>query len=68
MNYSNFPKTEISIYQVKADLKMPIGNVVLSYGNAYSISKTDNLTNYEYMNADYDLNDHFVYRENIFAT
>lgn len=68
LNYSNFPKTEISIYQVKADLKMPIGNAVLSYGNAYSISKTDNLTNYEYMNADYDLNDHFVYRENIFAT
>lgn len=68
LGYSNFPKTKINIYQVKADLEMPIGKAVLSYGNAYSISKTDNLTRYEHMSTGYDLNDHFIYRENIFAT
>lgn len=68
LKYSNFPKTKINIYQFKADLEIPVGHAILSYGNAYSASKTDNLTNYEYMNANYDLDDHFIYRENIFAT
>lgn len=68
LGYVNRPKTDINVYQGKVDLELPIGNVTLSGGAAYSQSKTDNRTNYDYITNDYDLNDHFVYREQIFAT
>lgn len=68
LGYLNRPKTDINVYQGKVDLELPIGNVTLSGGAAYSQSKTDNRTNYDYITNDYDLNDHFVYREQIFAT
>lgn len=68
LGYLNRPKTDINVYQGKVDLELPVGNVTLSGGAAYSQSKTDNRTNYDYITNDYDLNDHFVYREQIFAT
>lgn len=39
----------------------------MSFGGVYSQSKTDNQTNYEYITNEDDLNDHFVYREQILA-
>lgn len=66
--YLNHPKTDINVYQGKVDLELPIGNVTLSGGATYSQSKTDNRINYDYITNGYDLNDHFVYREQIFAT
>lgn len=68
LGYLNRPKTDINVYQGKVDLELPVGNITLSGGAAYSQSKTDNRTNYDYITNDYDLNDHFVYREQIFAT
>ena len=67
LGYLNRPKTDINVYQGKADLELPIGNLTLSGGAAYSQSKTDNSTNYDYITNGYDLNDHFVYREQILA-
>lgn len=46
---------------------MPIGKTTLSFGGVYSQSKTDNQMNYEYITNNDDLNDHFVYREQILA-
>ncbi|WP_321479568.1 TonB-dependent receptor domain-containing protein [uncultured Bacteroides sp.] len=67
MSYLNSPKTMIDIYQGKADMEMPIGHCIMSYGAAYSQSKTDNRTDYERMSTGQDLSDYFVYRESIFA-
>lgn len=66
--YVNRPKTTICIYQGKADMELTIGNAILSYGAAYSQSKTDNRTCYERISRNYDLNDHFVYNEYIIAS
>lgn len=67
LSYLNRPSTTIKIYQGKADFELPIGKTTLSFGGVYSQSKTDNQTNYEYITNDDDLNDHFVYREQILA-
>ncbi len=67
LSYLNIPKTSINIYQGKADMELPIGHATVSYGAAYSQSKTDNRTSYERISSGYDLNDHFVYREHILA-
>jgi outer membrane receptor protein involved in Fe transport len=67
LSYLNRPSTAIRIYQGKADFELPVGNTTLSFGGVYSQSKTDNQTNYEYITNDDDLNDHFVYREQIIA-
>lgn len=67
LSYLNRPSTAIKIYQGKADFELPIGKTTLSFGGVYSQSKTDNQTNYEYITNDDDLNDHFVYREQIIA-
>lgn len=67
LSYSNFPKTTISLWQAKADFAIPVGQAAFSCGIMYSASKTDNQTHYDYISAAYDLNDHFVYRENIFS-
>lgn len=67
LSYLNHPTTKISIWQLKADMEMPIGKATLSYGSALSRSKTDIKTNYERISIDRDLNDHFIYRELIFA-
>lgn len=66
--YVNRPKTMIGIYQGTADLELAIGNAILSFGAAYSQSKTDNSTYYEQISINHDLNDHFVYNENIIAS
>ena len=67
LNYTNNPNTAINIYQGKIDIEQPIGETTFSYGALYSLSKTDNKTNYDYISNGHDLNDHFVYREQIFA-
>lgn len=67
LSYLNHPSTGIKIYQGKADFELPVGKTILSFGGLYSQSKTDNQTNYEYITNDKDLNDHFVYREEIIA-
>ncbi len=49
-------------------LSKPImGQAAFSCGIMYSASKTDNQPHYDYISVAYDLNDHFVYRENIFS-
>ena len=67
LSYLNRPSTGIKIYQGKADFELPVGKTTLSFGGVYTQSKTDNQTNYEYITNDKDLNDHFVYREEIIA-
>lgn len=67
LSYLNYPKTAINIYQAKADMEMPIGRCTMSYGVAYSQSKTDNRTDYERISSGQDLSDHFIYRECILA-
>lgn len=67
LSYLNNSKPSIKIYQGKADFELPVGKTVLSFGGVYTQSKTDNQTNYEYITNDDDLNDHFVYREEIIA-
>lgn len=67
LNYLNNPNTAINVYQGKIDVEQPIWKTTFSYGALYSRSKTDNKTNYDYISNGYDLNDHFVYREQIFA-
>ena len=46
---------------------MPISKGAVSYGVAYSQSKTDNRTRYEQISTGQDLDDHFIYREYILA-
>lgn len=65
--YMNHPQTNITIYQLKADMEMPVGSTVLSYGGALSRSKTDNRTDYLKISNGENLDDHFLYNENIFA-
>jgi hypothetical protein len=67
LNYLNYPKTAIDVYQAKSDMEMPIKHATLAYGISFSQSKTDNRTNYERNSSAYDLNDHFIYREHIYA-
>lgn len=67
LNYLNRPRTLIRIFQAKADLENNLGKVKLSYGAAYSRSKTRSTTNYEYISRHEDLNDDFIYREDILA-
>ena len=69
LSYLNRPNTTIHIFQCKADMETAIGdNATLSYGIAFSQSKTDNSTCYERISNNYDLNDHFVYNEDIIAS
>ena len=65
--YKHRPANTIEIYQVKADMEFPVHHGTLSWGSAYSQSTTDNRTDYDRINAEVDLNDHFIYRENILA-
>lgn len=67
LSYRNRPSVAIRVYQAKADMEVPIGCCNFSYGAAYTQSKTDNRTNYESISTGQDLDDHFVYRESIFA-
>ena len=69
LSYLNRPNTSIRIFQCKADMEKTIGNnAILSYGIAYSQSKTNNRTCYERISNNYDLNDHFIYSEDIIAS
>lgn len=68
LNYLNSQSTEITIYQLKADMGLPLGKTMLEYGLAYTHSATDNLTNYKHDNSGHDLNDHFKYNEQVYAT
>lgn len=67
LNYKSCPENSIEVYQAKADMEIPIRQGAISYGVAYSQSKTDNQTHYEWMSTEADLDDHFIYRENILA-
>ncbi len=67
LSYLNHSKVAIDIYQMKVDMEMPIGAATLSYGAAYSLSKTDHRTAYDRISTGEDLNDYFVYREQILA-
>ena len=67
LSYLSLPQVEINIYQCTADLELPMGNATWSCGAAYSQSETDNCTIYERLSTDYDLDDHFVYNEDILA-
>ena len=67
LNYKRCPENTIEIYQAKADMELPIWQGAMSYGVAYSQSKTDNRTHYEWMSSEENLDDHFIYRESILA-
>ena len=67
LSYKRRPENTIEIYQAKADMEMPISKGAVSYGVAYSQSKTDNRTRYEQISTGQDLDDHFIYREYILA-
>ena len=67
LSYKRRPENTIEIYQAKADMEMPINKGAVSYGVAYSQSKTDNRTRYEQISTGQDLDDHFIYREYILA-
>lgn len=67
LSYKRCPENTIEIYQAKADMEMPISKGAVSYGVAYSQSKTDNRTRYEQISTGQDLDDHFIYREYILA-
>ncbi len=67
LSYLNHPSRTINIYQLKADMEMPIGKANLDYGLAYSRSKTDSRTDYERISNKQDLDDHFIYLEDIYA-
>jgi len=67
LNYLNKTRTKIDVFQIKADMEMPVGRTSLEYGTAYSLSKTNNHTDYDYISTGNDLNDHFIYREYILS-
>ena len=67
LNYKSCPETSIEVYQAKADMEIPIKKCEISYGVAYSQSKTNNRTHYEWMSTEANLNDYFIYCENILA-
>lgn len=67
LSYLNKTKTNIDIFGAKADMEMSVGRTRLSYGTAYSYSKTNNQTDYDYISTDANLNDHFIYIEHIMA-
>lgn len=65
--YLNRPHTAIDACGAKADMELPLGCVTASFGTSYNYSKTANRTDYERITSGQDLNDHFVYREDILA-
>lgn len=68
LSYFNRPSTAIKVYQVKADMTLPFKKGTASFGSVYTRSTTENLTNYQSLSLDRDLNDHFLYKEGIWGS
>lgn len=67
LEYLNYPKIRIKMYQLKADMEMPFAKGSVSYGGSFLQATTDNWTEYKRINREWDLNDHFIYKEQIGA-
>ncbi|MCO6024652.1 TonB-dependent receptor family protein [Prevotella cerevisiae] len=67
LSYVDHPHYSIDIYSAKADAELPFSKGLFSYGMAYTHTKNDSHTEYEKQNFTENLNDHFIYKENVFA-
>lgn len=68
LSYLNRPRTTIKVYQAKADLTLPFKKSTVSCGTVYTRSTTENLTNYQSLSLERDLNDHFLYKEGVWGS
>lgn len=68
LSYLNRPSTIIKVYQAKADMTLPFKKNTASFGTVFTSSTTEDLTDYLSLSLDRDLNDHFLYKEDIWGS
>lgn len=67
MQYLKHPSCNIDIYSGKADVELPFTKGRTTFGCAFSHTRTDSRLVYERQNIGANLDDHFIFKENVAA-
>lgn len=63
--YTEYPSRNIDIYSAKVDFEFPFSKGKTTFGTSYSYTNTDSRAEYEQLSLSRNLNDHFVYKEDV---